>query len=78
MDLLPKPKQRTRQDGSFVPGLGCQIMLAPETAPGARLYAGMLRRAFADYAGLELDLNRGAARTGDIALTLDPALAADH
>ena len=78
MDLLPKPKQRTRQDGSFVPGLCCQIMLAPETAPGARLYAEMLRRAFADYAGLELDLNRGAARTGDIALTLDPALAADH
>ena len=76
MDLLPKPKQRALQQGAFVPGIHTQIVLAPNTAPGARLYGVMLQTALADYAGLELDLNRGAARAGDISLALDPALPA--
>lgn len=74
MDLLPKPKQRTMQTGTYTPGLTSQIMLAANTAPGARLYADMLRRAWADYAGLALDINRGVPRAGDIALAIDPAL----
>lgn len=76
MDLLPKPKQRARQDGAFIPAIHCQIVLSPNTAPGARLYGAMLQQALAEYAGLQLDLNRGAARAGDISLALDPALPA--
>ena len=76
MDLLPKPKERSFQDGYYIPTIHTQIMLAPGTAPGALLYAQMLRRTFAGQAGLELDINRGAARRGDITLTLDAALPA--
>ena len=76
MDLLPKPKERSFQDGAYTPGIHAMILLAPGTAPGALLYARMLQQTFADQAGLTLDVSRGAARPGDIALAVDAALPA--
>ena len=76
MDLLPKPKERSFQDGAYTPGIHAMILLAPGTAPGALLYARMLQQTFADQAGLTPDIGRGAARPGDIALAVDAALAA--
>ena len=76
MDLLPKPKERSFQDGAYTPGIHAMILLAPGTAPGALLYARMLQQTFADQAGLTLDVGRGAARPGDIALAVDAALPA--
>ena len=76
MDLLPKPKQRSFQDGAYTPGIHAMILLAPGTAPGALLYARMLQQTFADQAGLTPDVGRGAARPGDIALAVDAALPA--
>ena len=78
MDLLPKPKERSFQDGAYTPGIHAMILLAPGTAPGALLYARMLQQTFADQAGLTPDIGRGAARPGDLLLTLDDALAAGH
>lgn len=76
MDLLPKPKERSFQDGAYTPGIHAMILLAPGTAPGALLYARMLQQTFADQAGLTPDIGRGAARPGDIALAVDAALPA--
>ena len=76
MDLLPKPKERSFQDGAYTPGIHAMILLAPGTAPGALLYARMLQQTFADQAGLTPDVGRGAARPGDIALAVDAALPA--
>ena len=76
MDLLPKPKERSFQDGAYTPGIHAMILLAPGTAPGALLYARMLQQTFADQAGLTLDVGRGAARPGDITLAVDTALPA--
>ena len=76
MDLLPKPKERSFQDGAYTPGIHAMILLAPGTAPGALLYARMLQQTFADQAGLTPDISRGAARPGDIALAVDAALPA--
>ena len=76
MDLLPKPKERSFQDGAYTPGIHAMILLAPGTAPGALLYARMLQQTFADQAGLTPDVSRGAARPGDIALAVDAALPA--
>ena len=76
MDLLPKPKERSFQEGTYTPGIHAMILLAPGTAPGALLYARMLQQTFADQAGLTPDIGRGAARPGDIALAVDAALAA--
>ena len=76
MDLLPKPKERSFQEGTYTPGIHAMILLAPGTAPGALLYARMLQQTFADQAGLTPDIGRGAARPGDLLLTLDDALAA--
>ena len=76
MDLLPKPKERSFQDGAYTPGIHAMILLAPGTAPGALLYARMLQQTFADQAGLTPDIGRGAARLGDIALAVDAALPA--
>ena len=67
MDLLPKPKERSFQDGAYTPGIHAMILLAPGTAPGALLYARMLQQTFADQAGLTPDIGRGAAQ---IILTL--------
>ena len=78
MDLLPKPKERSFQDGAYTPGIHAMILLAPGTAPGALLYARMLQQTFADQAGLTPDIGRGEARPGDLLLTLDDALAAGH
>ena len=44
MDLLPKPKERSFQDGAYTPGIHAMILLAPGTAPGALLYAGCCSR----------------------------------
>ena len=76
MDLLPKPKERSFQEGTYTPGIHAMILLAPGTAPGALLYARMLQQTFADQAGLTPDVGRGAARPGDIALAVDAALPA--
>ncbi|HJD21082.1 MAG TPA: family 20 glycosylhydrolase [Candidatus Gemmiger faecigallinarum] len=76
MDLLPKPKERSFQDGAYTPGIHAMILLAPGTAPGALLYARMLQQTFADQAGLTPDIGRGAARPGDITLAVDTALPA--
>ena len=76
MDLLPKPKEHSFQDGAYTPGIHAMILLAPGTAPGALLYARMLQQTFADQAGLTPDIGRGAARPGDIALAVDAALPA--
>ena len=76
MDLLPKPKERSFQDGAYTPGIHAMILLAPGTAPGALLYARMLQQTFADQAGLTPDVGRGAARPGDITLAVDTALPA--
>lgn len=76
MDLLPKTKERSFQDGAYTPGIHAMILLAPGTAPGALLYARMLQQTFADQAGLTPDISRGAARPGDIALAVDAALPA--
>ena len=76
MDLLPKPKERSFQEGTYTPGIHAMILLAPGTAPGALLYARMLQQTFADQAGLTPDIGRGAARPGDIALAVDAALPA--
>ena len=76
MDLLPKPKERSFQDGAYTPGIHAMILLTPGTAPGALLYARMLQQTFADQAGLTPDVGRGAARPGDIALAVDAALPA--
>ena len=76
MDLLPKPKEHSFQDGAYTPGIHAMILLAPGTAPGALLYARMLQQTFADQAGLTPDVGRGAARPGDIALAVDAALPA--
>lgn len=76
MDLLPKPKERSFQDGAYTPGIHAMILLAPGTAPGALLYARMLQQTFADQAGLTPDVGRGAARPGDITLAVDAALPA--
>ena len=76
MDLLPKPKERSFQDGAYTPGIHAMILLAPGTAPGALLYARMLQQTFADQAGLTPDIGRGAARPGDITLAVDAALPA--
>lgn len=76
MDLLPKPKERSFQEGTYTPGLHAMILLAPGTVPGALLYAQMLQQTFADQAGLTPDIGRGAARPGDIALAVDAALPA--
>ena len=76
MDLLPKPKERSFQDGAYTPGIHAMILLAPGTAPGALLYARMLQQTFADQAGLTPDVGRGAARPGDIALAVDATLPA--
>ena len=78
MDLLPKPKERSFQEGTYTPGIHAMILLAPGTAPGALLYARMLQQTFADQAGLTPDIGRGEARPGDLLLTLDDALAAGH
>ena len=44
MDLLPKPKERSFQEGTYTPGIHAMILLAPGTAPGALLYAGCCSR----------------------------------
>ena len=59
MDLLPKPKERSFQDGAYTPGIHVMILLAPGTAPGALLYARMLQNALQTYAGLTPALGRG-------------------
>ena len=78
MDLLPKPKEQALQTGEYTPTIHTRIMLAADTAPGALLYAQMLQQTIADQAGLSLDICRGCARDGDIALTIDPQLPAGH
>ncbi|HIR46213.1 MAG TPA: family 20 glycosylhydrolase [Candidatus Caccousia avicola] len=78
IDFLPQPKRvDSRSDGlTLTPHT--RVVLCAGTAPGALLYAQMLRDAVRDHAGLCPALGRGEPAKGDFALRLDPAQSAGH
>jgi hypothetical protein len=78
MKFLPQPKRAEARDGQFVITPHTSIVLCPSTAPGALLYAQMLRDAVRDYAGISPALNRGEAAKGDIRLCINAELPASH
>ncbi len=74
MILLPAPKQITELKGSLKLNLGSMIAIDASCPEGTIVYARMLKEELRKWAGLDLDIVRGAARQGDILLTVDQAL----
>ena len=78
MDFLPMPHIVENRDGYFRLRWDTPIVLGANTAPGALLYARMLREEIAKSSGLELRILRGDALPGCLFLTEDPGLAEDR
>lgn len=74
MILLPLPKSITEQEGSMPLHLGTMIVLDGSCPEGVLVYARMLQEEIRTWAGLKLDITRGAAQKGDILLKTDAAL----
>lgn len=77
MLFIPKPQSVVLGEGTFTLRYDTQIVLSG-TPPEALLAGEMLRDTVREQTGLSLGILRGAARPGDVALSLDGALAADR
>ena len=78
MEFLPLPQVIENGEGFFHLRWDTPLVLGENTAPGALLYARMLREEIRRDTGLELRILRGEAVPACILLREDAALAPDH
>lgn len=74
MDFLPMPHKVLQQPGQFRICWNTPVILSERTAPGALLWARMLRQEILDSAGMELRVLRGGDPAGAFSLDEDPSL----
>ena len=78
MDFLPMPHILEKKEGYFRLCWDTPIVLSANTAPGALLYARMLREEIRGDCGLDLRILRGDVLPACLFLTEEPSLAADR
>lgn len=78
MILLPVPKHVAQFDGQLLLHMDTAVVLDAGCPDGTLVYATQLQQEAAASAGLDLTVLRGAARKGDIRLSTDPTLGAQH
>ena len=78
MQFLPLPHVVREKEGVFRFRWDTQVVLSVRTAPGALLWAGMIREEAAASAGLQLHILRGSEIPECIYLDEDPSLEKDH
>ena len=78
MDFLPLPHSVRKTPDWFQICWNTPVILSERTAPGAVLWAKMLRGEIAGSAGLDLRILRGVSLPGCIFLDEDRSLAPDH
>ena len=78
MDFLPLPHLISEKEGAFRFRWNTPVVLSERTAPGALLWARMLREEAAGAAGLQLRILRGPELPGCVYLDEDPSLKADR
>ena len=74
MLFLPMPHEVQEKPGEFQIRWNTSVILSDRTAPGALLWARMLRQEILDSAGLDLRILRGEDLPGRLFLDEDPAL----
>ncbi len=74
MDFLPMPHVVKKGQGTFQIRWNTPVILSEETAPGALLWARMLRREIRDITGLDVRILRGREILGSFLLEEDHAL----
>lgn len=77
MEFLPNPHKINHLTGACTLDAQSHITLVG-TEPAALLYAQMLQSCLRDYAGLDVPFTRGKPKAGDMVLTINTALPADH
>ncbi len=77
MILLPRPKKVLEREGALCLRFDTMIALDASCPADARVFGEMLREDAKKWAGLTLGVTRGAARRGDVALSVDASLGAD-
>ena len=78
MQFLPLPHIVREKEGVFRFRWDTQVILSERTAPGALLWARMIREEAAASAGLQLHILRGAEIAESVYLDEDPSLEPDH
>lgn len=78
MILLPMPKQLEEKEGTLMLRMSTMIEIDPSCPQGAYVYAKQLKEEIRTWAGLTLDVVRGALRKGDILLKVDSSMDAQH
>jgi hypothetical protein len=74
MFFLPMPHEVQEKPGEFQIRWNTSVILSDRTAPGALLWARMLRQEVLDASGLDLHILRGEDLPGSLYLDEDPAL----
>ena len=78
MQFLPLPHVLREKEGEFRFRWDTQVVLSERTAPGALLWAGMIRDEAAASAGFRLHILRGPEIPECVFLDEDSALEPDH
>ena len=78
MDFLPLPHVIREMPGTFRISWNTPVVLSGRTAPGALLWARMLRQEIMDSAGMELRILRGENLRGSFLLDEDGTLPAER
>lgn len=78
MDYLPMPHEIREKEGVFQIRWNTPVVLGEGTAPGALLWAKMLRQEILDATGLDVRILRGGAVAGSFRLDEDHGLAPDR
>ena len=74
MQFLPMPHSVRETPGEFQAAWNTPVILSGRTAPGARLWAQMLREEIRSASGLDLRILRGEPLPGCILMDEDPSL----
>lgn len=74
MYLLPKPHNINRKNEKFYLDSRSKIVIDTNCETNGTLYAKMLQETISKWAGLELAIVKGEARSGDIHLSISKKL----